>query len=266
MKTRLPNATWALAVLSLLGAAGGCGDDDAGEGAEDEPTQQGVAAAQPGSGGATPQPLRLGQPPTSMEVPIPPSYDLEITEHGEYQIDVSGAPLDPEIFIYRDDTLVERNNDGGDGLDARVVRFLEPGTYSVRIVEHRARPFTAQVSARRLEPLEPVGSVTLGEPLEVTFPAIPLLRRPDDDRDAAKAVTLEIEAAGRYTCTASADNGRDAKMAIIRDGRVLAEDDDSGGNNTAAITEELEPGRYVIRVWDWIRRGDTHITVTCRRG
>lgn len=267
MKTKLTKATRIVAAFALLGAIIACGgdDEDSTETTGDD-TEQGVAAAQPGAGGGTPQALQLGQPPVSMQVPIPPSFNLQVAENGEYQIDVSGSPMDPEVFVYQGDQLVEQNDDGGDGLNARVVRFLNPGTYSVRVVEHRARPFTAQVSAQRLEPLEAVGALTVGQPTVVTFPDFPLLNRPRNDRDAAKAVTLNVAAAGQYTCTASADNGRDAKMALIQNGQVLEEDDDSGDGNNASITRQLQPGNYIIRVWDWIRRGDMRITVQCRQG
>lgn len=269
MKTNFKKATRILAAFALLGAIIACGgDDDEGstETTTAEGTEQGVAAAQPGATGGAPQALQLGQPPASVQVPIPPSFNLQVAENGEYQIDVSGSPMDPEVFIYQGDQLVEQNDDGGDGLNARVVRFLAPGTYSVRVVEHRARPFTAQVSAQRLQPLEPAGAITPGQPLVVTFPDFPLLNRPRNDRDAAKAVTFNVAAAGQYTCTAAADNGRDAKMALIQNGQVLEEDDDSGEGNNASITRQLQPGNYIIRVWDWIRRGDMRITVTCNQG
>lgn len=268
MKTKLSKAITILASFALLGAIIACGGDD-GDSTETtgtEGTAEGVAAAQPGAAGGAPQALQLGQPPVSMQVPIPPSFNLQIAEAGEYQIDAAGSPMDPEIFVYQGDELIEQNDDGGDGLNARMIKFLDPGTYSVRVVEHRARPFTAQVSAQRLQPLEPVGAVTVGQPLVVTFPDFPLLNRPRNDRDAAKAVTFNVTAAGQYTCTAAADNNRDAKMALIQNGAVLEEDDDSGDGNNASITRQLQPGNYVIRVWDWIRRGDMRITVTCRQG
>ena len=272
MKTKVIKATRIGAAFALLGAIIACGGDDeeqeSTESATTEETEQGVAAAQPGAGGGSgePQPLQLGQAPVSIQVPVPPSFNLQIEENGEYQIDVTGGSMDPEVFIYQGDQLVEKNDDGGDGLDSRVVRFMDPGTYSVRVVEHRARPFTAQVSAQRLDALEPVGALTLGEDLAVTFPDLPLGQRARNDRDAAKAVTLNIASAGQYTCTAAADNGRDAKMALIQDGRLLEEDDDGGEGNNASITRQLQPGDYVVRVWDWIRRDEMTITVNCRQG
>jgi len=259
----LAHPTRRLVPCALAALLVACGGGDADDGAEGEPgeTAEGTAAAQPT--GSAPRSLEIDADPAELAVPIPPSFDLEVTQPGEYQIDVVSPEEDPEIFLYLDEQRLENDNDGGEGLNARVVRFLAAGTYSIRVVEHRARPMTARVSARRLEPLTPVGRLNLGQPLQVQFPEIPLLQRPRNIRDAARAATLEITEEGEYTCTASASNGRDAIMALIRDGRVLGEDDDGGTGDDAQITQRLTPGTYVVRVWDWIKRGDMIITVTC---
>ncbi|MBX3275531.1 MAG: hypothetical protein KF729_35050 [Sandaracinaceae bacterium] len=253
--------TRVLAALALLGAIIACGGSSDDDGAPITATSEGTAAAQPAGG--PPQALALGAAPTSIQVPAPPSFDLTIAAQAEYQIDAMGAPMDAEIFLYRGDDLVESNDDGGEGTNARIVRFLDPGTYSVRIVEHRARAMTAQVQAQQLPELTPVGTLTPGQPLQVQFPNFPILQRPQNDRDAARAVTFTVAAPGTYQCDAAASNGRDAKMAIIRDGLIVAQDDDSGEGNNARITRAFEPGTYSIRVWDWIRRGEMTITVSC---
>lgn len=268
MSTNWKKASRIFAAFALLAAIIACGgdDEDGSEGTTtaEGTTDEGTAAAQPAGG--PPQTLQLGQPPVSAQIPIPPSFNLTIATAGEYQIDATGSPMDPELFVYMGDELIEQNDDGGDGLNSRIVRFMDPGTYSVRVVEHRARAFTAQVQAQQLQPLQPVGAITLGQPLVVTFPDFPLLQRPRNDRDAAKSITFNVAAAGNYTCDAAADNGRDAKMALIQNGQMLEEDDDSGDGNNARISRQLQPGNYVIRVWDWIRRGDMRITVTCNQG
>lgn len=204
-----------------------------------------------------------GEVPTTVEVPLPPNFQFEVTEPGEYQVDATGSPMDPELYLYRGDHLVEHDDDGGDGVHSRIIRFLEPGTYSVRVLEHRARRMVAQVSAKRLEPLEPVATLVLGEPATATIPEFPVVRRPRHNRDASRALSLEIAEAGTYTCDAVAQ-GRDAEIALIQDGRVLAEDDDGGNQENARIRLELSEGRYIVRVWDWLRR-DATIVVTCQK-
>lgn len=250
-------AAWLLVVALVA-----CESYDESSESAGEPTERDIPAAQPEDEEFPPR-LQLGQPPASIPVPIPPSYHLEILEDGEYQIDVRGAPRNPVAFLYRGEELVAQNDDGGEDQDARIVEFLSPGTYSLRVVEHEARPFTAQVSAQHLEPLPLVGTVTLGAPHVVAFPDPPRHELPRTDRDAAKAVALDIATGGSYSCTASADNGRSAKMALIRGGRVL-EVGHSTASRDATFRRTLRPGRYVIRVWDWIHRGNTRITVECQ--
>lgn len=266
MSTNWKKTTRILAAFALLGAVIACGgDDDDGSGSTTtgtDTTTEGTAAAQPGAGGA-PQTLQIGQPPVSLTIPIPPSFNLTIATAGEFQIDAMGSPMDAEIFMYQGDQLVEKNDDGGEGVNARIVRFLAPGTYSVRIVEHRSRAFTAQVQAQLLQPLTPVGSLTPGQPLQVQFPEVSFLQRPHNNREAAKSVTFNVTTSAQFTCGAAATNNRDAQMAIIQNGIVLEEDDDSGEGNNASITRQFAPGNYIIRVWDWLKRSDMTITVTC---
>jgi len=268
MSDNWKKTTRILAAFGLLAAIIACGgsDDDGDDttGATGATPAEGTVAAQPAGG--PPAALTPGQPPTSLTVPIPPSFNLTVATAAEFQIDASGSPMDPEIFMYQGDQLVQQDDDGGDGLNSRIVRFLAPGTYSIRVVEHRSRAFTAQVQATQLEPLTPVGALTAGTPLQVQFPDFPILQRPRNDRAASRAVTFTVPTAGQFTCGAAASNSRDAKMAIIQNGQILEDDDDSGEGNNASITRQFAAGTYIIRVWDWIRRGDMTITVTCNPG
>lgn len=271
MNTKIKKATRILAAFALLGAIIACGgsEDSSGStttttGTQPATTAEGVAAAQPA--GAAPQALTLGGAPASLNLPIPPSFNLTIATAAEYQIDVTGTGGDPKVFLYQGETLVEDDDDGGEGTNARIVRFLAPGSYSVRVVEYRARAMTAQVQAQQLQELTPVGALTLGQPLVVNFPDFGFMNYPENDRAASKAVTLTVPAAGQYTCTATMDNERRVKMAIIQNGAVVAEDDQGFTEQQASITQQLQPGNYTIRVWDSIYRGQTNATITCRQG
>lgn len=269
MTTKLMKATRILAAFAVLGAIIACGgSDDDSSNSTTSATQpaQGVAAAQPGATGAAPGTLQLNQPPAALSVPIPPSFNFTVATAAEYQIDVSSSDGDPRVYVYQGDTLVEDNDDGGEGNNARVVRFLTPGTYSIRATEFRARAMNAQVQAQQLQALTPVGAVTLGQPLVVQFPEFSFMNLPQNDREAAKAVTLTVAAAGQYTCTATMDNERRVQMSIIQNGTVVASDDQGYTEQNASITQQLQPGAYTIRVWDSIRRGETRATITCNQG
>src|SRR5262245_1846825 len=173
MRKTLVRATHlTLAWVVLAGACSGRGD--AGDGAGERTEERSDDGASTGSSART---LTLGQAPIAVAVPAPPTFELRIAHAGEYRVDVVGASVDPKMFLYLGDDLVEENDDGGDGVNARIVRFLSPGTYGVRVAEHRGRPFEAQVSAERLDPLASAGTLALGTPLAIAFPELPLMSR-----------------------------------------------------------------------------------------
>ncbi len=269
MKTKLMKATRILAAFAVLGAIIACGgsDDDSNNNTTTTGTEpaQGVAAAQPAAG-AAPGTLQLGAAPAALSVPIPPSFNFTVATAAEYQLDVSASDGDPRMFVYQGDTLVEDNDDGGEGNNARVVRFLTPGTYSIRVTEFRARAMSAQVQAAQLQELTPVGAITVGQPLVVQFPEFGWQNMPKNNREAAKAVTLTVAAAGQYSCTATMDNDRRVEMALVQNGSVVASDDQGYNETNASITQQLQPGQYIIRVWDTIRRGETRATINCTQG
>lgn len=221
-------------------------------------------AAEPAAQGEGPPPLPLDQPAITLEVPAPPGFALTIPENGEYRIDVTvDGDANPAMHLYREGELVEADDDGGEGSSARIVRFLEAGSYSIRITEHDARPFTASVQAQRLPPLEPDATITIGPAVDVVFPVLPELRRPETDRDASRAVTLSVPREGEFACVARMDNGRIARMQIIQNGAVLGFDEQRFTELAASITRRFAPGDYEIRVWDAEYRGDMRATVMC---
>jgi hypothetical protein len=226
------------------------------------PPAEGVVAAQPPQG-AGPRTLAVGQAPVSVEVPVPPSFDITIADNAEYQIDAVSDVNDPQAFLYQGDNLVEQRDDGGDRVNSRIVRFLTPGQYSLRVTELRARQLNARVSITRLNPLVSAGTVTLGAPLLVQIPTFSSY--PRNDRDAAKEVAFTVAAPGTYTCDATTSDGQhDAQLALIQNGQLLVQDSDSGEGNNAQITRQLTAGTYTIRVWDWVHRA-ADITVSCHQ-
>jgi hypothetical protein len=271
--TNFKKAMRLLATLSILGALIACGGDDEANNSNNtantatpatQPANAAVAAAQPAAG--APLAMQVGQPPQTLNVPIPPSFDLTVAAPGEYQIDISAQGNDPRMFLYQGDTLVEDDDDGGDNTNARIVRFLTPGTYSVRVTEYRARTVTVQGQAQLLQPLAPTATLTLGAPTVINFPEFGFTDRPENDRGASRAANFTVAAPGQYTCTATMDNDRRVKMQLIQGGTLVAEDDQGFTEQNASITQQLQPGEYQIRVFETIYRGQTNATITCRQG
>ncbi|MBI2894134.1 MAG: PPC domain-containing protein [Deltaproteobacteria bacterium] len=218
------------------------------------PGMPGMPGAAPGAGA----PLTLGGPPQTVQVPAPPETPLAITEAGEYQIDAIGEPMDAELYVYQGDTLVANDRDSGGSSNARLVDFLAPGAYTLRVMEYRARPMTVRLQAQRLPPLPPAGAVTPGAPLQVQAP------QGGDVRSACREVTLNIAAPGMYQITASSP-GFDAELDLIQNGARLEHDSDSGGERAAKIRRDLQPGAYTLRVWDYQKRA-AQITIAVTSG
>ncbi|MFO0712762.1 MAG: hypothetical protein U0353_23115 [Sandaracinus sp.] len=199
--------------------------------------------------------LTVGAPPTPTTAPEQPTLTLTLPAPAEVQIDAMGAPMDAQLLLLDDhDSLVEQDADSGDGVDARIVRFLAAGTHRVRVVEWRGRAMSARVQAQVLPPLTPVAQLAPGAP-----PTVLNTPQGDSARNASAEATLTIAAAGNYRLDATSTG--DAELTIIQNGAIVAQDSDSGDGTNALITRQLAPGTYTLRVRDYGNRASA-ITVT----
>ena len=217
----------------------------------------GLAAAGTAAAQTALAPIAEGAPPSTLQVPAAPSATLTIAQPTEVQIDAMGAPMDAQLYLYSNGSLVTQDGDSGDGVDARIVTFLMPGTYEARVSEWQGRPMTVRVSAQQLAPMTPVASIAPGAP-----PAVVNAPQGDSARNASVEITLTIAAPGNYRIDATDPSGQfDPELMLIQGSQLLQQDSDSGGNRAAQIVRQLTPGTYTLRVRDWINRACA-ITVT----
>ncbi len=203
-----------------------------------------------------PAPGQLDGPPLAVAVPALPGVSFTVEASAEYQVDAMGSPRDAQLYLFRNGELVTTDSDSGDGVDARIVQFFEPGTYEIRVGEWRVRQMSARVQVTALAPLTPVGSVTPGRPTVVNVP------HADSARESSAEVTLRITRAGTYRIDVTdPTNQFDPEGMLIQGTALLAQDSDSGEGRAAQITRALEPGEYRVRVRDWINRA-APLTVT----
>ncbi len=201
-------------------------------------------------------PITAGAPPVAIEVPQAPGVTLTITAPTEVQIDATAASMDAQLHLFRGEELVTQDSDSGDGVNARIVTFLAPGSYDVRVSEWRGRTLAAQLQARTLPPMTPVATMTPGTPAVVNVP------HADTPRDSSVEVALTITAAGTYQIDATDPSGQfDPELMLIQNSALLGSDSDSGGNRAARLTQALTPGEYRVRVRDWTNRACA-VTVT----
>lgn len=202
-------------------------------------------------------PVAVGGPPIPVHVAMMPTTPLTIAAAGEYQIDAMGAPMDVQLMLLQNGGILTQDSDSGEGVDARIVQFLAPGAYDVRVSEWRGRAASARLQVTLLPPMTPVASIAPGAP-----PTIVACPAGDSARGASAEVALTISAAGNYRIDAvSADGSVDPEMQLIQGGALLQSDSDSGEGTSAQIVRSLTPGAYTIRVRDWINRA-ANITVS----
>jgi hypothetical protein len=234
----------------------GCGSEAA-PAAPAAPTAPVAPVTPPPVPASAPGTLTLGAPASTVAVPAVATFDFTTTAPGEYQVDGVGTP-DVQLLLMQGDSLVAEDGDSGDGVNARVVAFLAPGTYQARFPEWQGRALTGTAQVTQLPLMTPVGAISPGAPATtVNAPA-------GEYRRAASAeLTLTVAAPGnfRIDATTASGAGRDAELMIHRDGAVVAEDSDSGEENNAQLTQQLAAGEYRIRVRDWVNR-DAQISVT----
>jgi hypothetical protein len=60
-------------------------------------------------------------------------YPLEIPQRRTVVIELQSREFDTFLYLLRNGAEVDRNDDGGDGLNSRLVRTLERGAYVVRV-------------------------------------------------------------------------------------------------------------------------------------
>lgn len=206
---------------------------------------------------AAPTTLTLGAPATTLQVPALPGFTLAVAAAGEYQIDAMGAPLDAQLYLFRDGQVVVTDGDSGDGVDARIVRFLDAGTYEIRVGEWQVRQMSARVQVQQLPPLTSVASIAPGAP-----PMVVNAPQGDSPRNASAEITLTIATAGTYRIDVTDPSAQfDPELQLIQNGALVAQDSDSGGNRAAQLIRPLTPGEYRLRVRDWVNRA-APVTVT----
>lgn len=264
----MPKKTLKLLALSFALPLAACGGEERDSSSNTtntnaQPTEPapGVVAAQPAASPSEPVAATIGGPAANLNVPSPPSVTFTVAEAREYQIDATSSGADAQAALYLNDSQVASDSDSGEGNNARIIRFLQPGNYRLFVTEWRHRPMQAQATIRQLPQLESTGNLVPGTPLSIDIP------RPAGyttfPRDASREVTFTVAQAGSFQCDATAPDDRDAQMALMQgDGLFIAEDSDSGEGRNARISRRFEAGTYRIRVWDWLRR-DVQITVNC---
>ncbi|MFG6666122.1 hypothetical protein ACGK9R_03345 [Halomonas sp. HNIBRBA4712] len=185
-------------------------------------------------------PLNLSERLEGWYQGTPLTYTLEIDEAGIYEINMVSSDIDAFLELHDDSGYYRENDDGGDGLDARLVDFLAPGSYQViarsAYESGSSGPFSLSVEessdlADGIE-LQNDGALTVGEPIHGWYSGEEVV------------YTLELEESSAVTIAMDSDHF-DAYLELDGNG-VQHADDDGGGGTNARLEASLLPGRYTV--------------------
>lgn len=247
------------AMLSLEGQGVSLNNDDGGEGlnarlrTELQPGQYTLTASGYGrDGGLLDLEVARWSPPDGVEIrnsgALPPdgarimglasgtpnSYQMQVAQRSLVRIDMTSDDFDSVLQI-SGNGVSQEDDDGGEGLNARLMVMLEPGTYTVRASGYGNSGGLYELATRTEQVPEGGGSLAMDEWREAV-----LLPGARDHYD------IEVREAGTYVFEMNSPDGIDGMFQLLRDGREIAEDDDSGSGLNPRLELRLEPGRYVL--------------------
>lgn len=165
-------------------------------------------------------------------------FVLDLPEARQVQLDATSDTLDTYLTLQGAD-LTLSNDDGGNGVDARLVQVLEAGQYnvSVRTVNSRGGSFrlTTRTTPAQAGAARP--QLSLGREAQGRLAA--------GQRDL---YTLEIPRKGRYSIALNGMGDLDGMLTLLRDGQEIASQDDTDDSLDPLLEVQLDAGRYLLMV------------------
>jgi len=188
-------------------------------------------------------------------------YTLAVDSRQLVTIDLKSDMFDPYLEL-SGNGVSEENDDGGDGLNARIRTILEPGTYQITAKRagsgRRSRSGAGlfQLSASGREVPEGAGTgAALALGAEVSASLLEGL---------PNRHTFNVSRRGEYVIDMRSDD-IDSYLRLYRNGEQIASNDDGGDGLNARIEEELAPGEYVVEASAYGSEGGDYRIVARRR-
>ncbi|NYZ63346.1 ABC transporter substrate-binding protein [Luteimonas deserti] len=180
-------------------------------------------------------PIAAGETVNGLHDGAAHSYTFTLPARRLVRIDLRSDEIDPLLRL--SGTGVEiTDDDGGDGLHARIATLLDAGEYTVRA--EAAAPgagfYTLSLAADEAPADVGGGALAAGRPVDATL--MPGMT----DR-----WSLNVRSAGQYTIDMRSGD-LDSHLRLLRGAEVLASDDDGGDNLDSRIVQRLEPGQYTV--------------------
>lgn len=166
-------------------------------------------------------------------------YILEIDKPGVFVIGVESSEFDPQLRLSGNGVEVE-DDDGGNGLNARVTVALQPGKYTVDAMGFDGSNGAFDLSVETLTLPDNV-AMTDGSTLPIDGMASGFIAAGE-----SRTFTLALPERQRIQIDASS-SGLDTLLVVQGQGLSLR-DDDSGGNGNSRLSATLDAGQYTVSV------------------
>jgi len=185
-------------------------------------------------------------------------YFLDVSSRQLVTIDLKSDMFDPYLVL-SGVGVDEENDDGGDGLNARIRKILEPGMYQITVKRasagSRSRSgaglFRLSASARAIPEGAGTGAALVpGQEIEATLlDGLP-------NRHA-----FSVRERGSWRIDMRSDE-LDSHLRLYLGSELIDSDDDGGSGLNARIQSRLEPGDYIIEASDYEgKSGDYQLVV-----
>ena len=173
------------------------------------------------------------------------AWRLVVNTPTNVRINLGGSGFDALLLLTdADGNTIVRDDDSGDGNNARIDRTLAPGTYLIRpssYITGATGSYTLSIAG--VNPCTTAQTVTIGQTVNGTLSTSDCRLQSGTYADAWQLVVntptnVRINLGG---------SGFDALLLLTdADGNTIVRDDDSGGGGDAQIHRTLTPGTYFI--------------------
>ena len=167
----------------------------------------------------------------------PLEYGFRLRERSLVTIDMRSSDFD-SLLLLSGPGVERHNDDGGEGLDAKLVQVLEPGEYVIQAgaATDGSGLFTLALATAAVPEGMGGGSLAVGQ----EHPGVLLA-------GAADRFVVTVEEEAEYVIDMASQDFDSYLELFDADGMEIAADDDSGGMLDARIRTRLAPGEYVIQ-------------------
>lgn len=184
----------------------------------------------------------------------PLQYRFSLRERRLVTAEMRSQDFD-SLLVLRGAGVEHYDDDGGEGLDSRLVRVLEPGDYTLEAGTATTGSGLFALTLSASEAPEGAG----GGPLVIGAPRDGMLLSEISDR-----YPFTVEAGAEYVIDMASDDLDSWLELFDAGGTSLASDDDGGGGLNARIRTYLEPGDYVIEAGTLGGDGTYRISISGR--